>query len=89
VGSALQIVRREQGDVGILELSGRLERSLEPALLQALEGLSGRGISRVVLDCAGLVFLGSGGFSAGSWRARRGVSFTLQSAPPPGRSGGR
>jgi anti-sigma B factor antagonist len=64
VESALQIVRREQGGIGILELRGRLETSLDPALLRALEGLSRSGRPRVVLDCSGLDFLGSGGVSA-------------------------
>jgi anti-sigma B factor antagonist len=63
VGDALQIVRKEQGGIGILELRGRLETSLDPALLRALEGLSESGLPRVVVDCSGLEFLGSGGVS--------------------------
>jgi anti-sigma B factor antagonist len=61
---ALRITRRSLGDVAVLELRGRLEGSLERALVREIQGVIDRGGRRVVLDCGGLEFLSSRGVSA-------------------------
>ncbi len=60
----LRITRRKQGEVAVLELSGRLDASLDRHLLQAIESLMEAGERSIVLDCGSLEYLGSRGVSA-------------------------
>ena len=60
----LRITKRRQGEAVVLELAGRLDASLDRQLLAAIDAQLEAGEARVVLDCAGLAYLGSRGVSA-------------------------
>jgi anti-sigma B factor antagonist len=60
----LRLSRRTLADVVVLELHGRLDAALDRGLLQALGAHLEKGERRIVVDCAGLEYLGSRGVSA-------------------------
>ena len=64
MNDALRITRRRMGEAVVLELAGRLDASLDRELLVAIDAQIQKGDTRVVLDCAGLDYLGSRGVSA-------------------------
>lgn len=60
----LRIATRFRDRFAVVELSGRLDASLDLRLMKEFERLKERGTKDVILDCAGLDYLSSRGVSA-------------------------